>query len=59
MLIFGEGLIIGRIFAPKIWGAYFREGVLSEFYGILNGTSSGIMESFVISVAGRGDISNL
>ena len=31
-------LIIGRIFASEIWGAYFREnlilgGLLSEFYG--------------------------
>ena len=32
-LILG-GLIIGRIFASEIWGAYFREGLLSEFYGM-------------------------
>ena len=29
-----EGFIIRRIFASEIWGAYFREGLLSEFYGI-------------------------
>ena len=36
------GLVIGRIFASEIWGAYFQEGLclgggalLSEFYGIL------------------------
>ena len=33
------GLIVGRIFAPEIWGSYFRGGglilggLLSEFYG--------------------------
>ena len=42
-------LIIGRIFASEIWGAYFWEGLFfgggggerglpSEFYGILNFT---------------------
>ena len=25
---------MGRIFASEIWGAYFWEGLLSEFYGI-------------------------
>ena len=29
---YSEGLIIGRIFASEIWGAYFREGLLSEGY---------------------------
>ena len=28
------GLIIGRIFASEMCGAYFREGLLSEIYGI-------------------------
>ena len=33
------GLIIGRIFASEIWGAYFREGLFfgggrEEFHGI-------------------------
>ena len=26
---------MGRILASEIWGAYFWEGLLSEFYGIL------------------------
>ena len=26
---------MGRIFPSETWGAYFREGLLSEFYGIL------------------------
>ena len=43
MGLYSGGLIIGRIFASEIWGAYFREGLfwgggggglLSEFYGI-------------------------
>ena len=47
MGLYTGGLIIGRIFASDIWGAYFREGLfffgggggeegvlLSEFYGI-------------------------
>ena len=33
MGLFSGGLVIGRIFASEIWGAYFREGLLSEFYG--------------------------
>ena len=43
MSLYTGGLIIGRIFASEIWGAYFREGLfflgggegglLSEFYG--------------------------
>ena len=48
MGLYSGGLIIERIFASEIWGAYFREGLivffflgggggglLSEFYGIL------------------------
>ena len=40
MGLYSKGLIIGRIFASEIWGAYLREGLflgglLSEFYGIL------------------------
>ena len=27
------GLIIGRIFASEIWGAYFHEGLLFFFWG--------------------------
>ena len=27
------GLIIGRIFASEIWGAYFREGLFFFFRG--------------------------
>ena len=27
------GLIVGRIFAFEIWGAYFREGLLLFFFG--------------------------
>ena len=27
MGLYSGGLIIGRIFASKIWGAYFRQGV--------------------------------
>ena len=40
MALYSVGLIIGRIFASEIWGAYFQEGLflggglLSEFYGI-------------------------
>ena len=38
------GLIIGGIFAPEIWGACFREGLLSEFYGIcLKGVFGGLI----------------
>ena len=48
MGLYSGGLIIGRIFASEIWGAYFREGLfcfagggggglLSEFYGITSG----------------------
>ena len=43
MGLYSGELIIGRIFASEIWGAYFREGLfffrwgggglLSEFYG--------------------------
>ena len=39
MGLYTGGLIIGRIFASEIWGAFFREGffgglggLLSEFY---------------------------
>ena len=38
MGLYSGGLIIGKIFASEIWGAYFREGLflegglLSEFY---------------------------
>ena len=49
MGLYSEGLIIGKIFASEIWGAYFREGsfiylffwegggggLLSEFYGYI------------------------
>ena len=28
MGLYSEGLIIGRIFASEIWGAYFWEGLL-------------------------------
>ena len=35
-LIYSGGLIIGRIFASEIWGAYFREGLFLEgLIGIL------------------------
>ena len=34
MGLYWERLIIGRIFAPEIWGAYFWRGLLLEFYGI-------------------------
>ena len=43
MGLYSGGLIIARIFASEIWGAYFRGGLfcgggvgglLSEFYGI-------------------------
>ena len=30
MGLYSGGLIIGRIFVSEIWGAYFREGLLSE-----------------------------
>ena len=35
------GLIIGRIFASEIWGAYFREGLFlgGLIIGILRGIS--------------------
>ena len=33
MALYLGGLIIRRIFASEIWGAYFWEGLLSEFYG--------------------------
>ena len=29
MGLYSGGLIIGRIFASEIWGAYFREGLFS------------------------------
>ena len=32
MGLYTGGLIIGRIFASEIWGAYFREGLLLEGY---------------------------
>ena len=37
------GLIIGRIFASEIWGAYFREGLFFFFGGglILGGAYFG------------------
>ena len=31
MGLYSGGLIIGRIFAPEIWGAYFREGLVFFF----------------------------
>ena len=33
MGLHSAGSIIGRIFASEICGAYFREGLLSEFCG--------------------------
>ena len=47
------GLIIGRIFASEIWGAYFREdlfwgrgggGLLSEFYDTSTATYVSLTE---------------
>ena len=36
MGLYSGGFMIGRICASEIWGAYFREGLLSEFYGMSN-----------------------
>ena len=33
MGLYSGGLIIGRIFASEIWGAYFREGLFFFFFG--------------------------
>ena len=33
MGLYSGGLIIGRIFASEIWGAYFREGFIIFFCG--------------------------
>ena len=30
-----EGLLLEEFLRLSIWGAYFREGLLSEFYGIV------------------------
>ena len=35
--LYSGGLIIRRIFAPEIWGAYIREGLLSKGYLIAPG----------------------
>ena len=40
MGLYSGELIIGRVFASEIWGAYFREGIFLgglslEFYGII------------------------
>ena len=32
MGLYSGGLIIGRIFASEIWGAYFQEGLFFIFY---------------------------
>ena len=32
MGLYSEGLIIGRIFASEIWGAYFREGLFISLF---------------------------
>ena len=32
MGLYSGGLIIGRICAPEIWGAYFQEGLFLEDY---------------------------
>ena len=55
MGLYSGGLIIGRIFASEIWGAYFREdlfwgqeegggGLLSEFYGTSTATCVSLTE---------------
>ena len=39
MGLYSGGLIIGKIFASEIWvwgvGAYFRKGLVWEFYGMI------------------------
>ena len=46
MGLYTGGLIIGRIFASEIWGAYFREGLfiyLFSFWGGGGGLIIGIL----------------
>ena len=40
------GLVIGRIFAPEIWGAYFWEGLLFFFFGRGGGGGGGLLSEF-------------
>ena len=41
------GLIIGKIFASEIWGAYFREGLLFLFF-FLGGGGGGGYRNFTV-----------
>ena len=40
------GLIIGRIVASEIWGAYFREGLLLLIFFFLGGGGGGFLSEF-------------
>ena len=56
MGIYSGGLIIGRIFASEIWGAYFREGLSwgELIIGILrysNNIESHLLQTFVITLS--------
>ena len=43
MGLYSGGLIIRRIFASEIWGAYFREGLLFFFFLGGGGLNIGIL----------------
>ena len=43
MGLYSGALIIGRIFASEIWGAYFREGLFFFFWG---GGGGGLLSEF-------------
>ena len=47
MGLYSGGLIIGRIFASEIYGAYFREGLLILFYSFFfGGGGGGLLSEF-------------
>ena len=47
MGLYSGGLIIGRIFASEIWGAYFREGLFFIFYFFAGGGGGeGLLSEF-------------
>ena len=50
MGLYSGGLVIGRIFASEIWGAYFREGLLLLlfFFFLGGGLIIGILRYLVI-----------
>ena len=46
MGLYSGGLIIERIFASEIWGAYFQEGLLFLLFFVWGGGEGGLVSEF-------------